>query len=81
MEKVSVLLEEGADVNSVSERGLSPLMAAALDGGNPNICKPLATSPGVMIDSQVSIYVMITYSVFRILLPKIFLAIRIQCKM
>ena len=56
MEEVSVLLEEGADVNSVSEQGISPLMAAVIDGCNPKIIKLLATSPGVMIESQASVW-------------------------
>ena len=48
-----MLLEEGADVNSVSE-GSNPMIAAVLYGGNPNFFKSLATSPGVMINAQAS---------------------------
>ena len=52
-----MLLEEGADVNSMTD-GLSPLMQAARCGGNPKISKALATFPGVMIDAQASVHVM-----------------------
>ena len=53
---VTVLLEEGADVNSVSGLGgLSPLMAAAAHGSNASISKALATSPGVIMDAQASV--------------------------
>ena len=51
---VIILLEEGADVNSVPG-GLSPLMTAAVYGGNPNISKALATSRGVLMDTQASV--------------------------
>ena len=51
-----MLLEEGADINSVSEQGTSPLMTAVLDDCNPKIFKSLATSPGVMIDAQASVW-------------------------
>ena len=76
-----MFLEEGADVNSVS-KGLNPLMAAVLDGCDPKIVKSLATSPGVMIDAQASVwydnYVEIAY--LNCTLFRTCLAMRMQCK-
>ena len=51
---MTILLEEGADVNSVLS-GMSPLMAATFVGCNPKILKALSISPGVMIDAQASV--------------------------
>ena len=53
-EAAIAILEAGVDVNCLmDDEGLTLLISAAWSG-NPDIMKSLATSPGIMLDAQVS---------------------------